>query len=231
MCFLSLLPICVGGQKSEALQFFESFVDSSELSMLDNGEIYFHCVPASPEIRMLLKFANRLEFDPHKKISIDNITLDHQGRMVIYTTTALDSEVFFPVSGSMLLKYFDGAWYKISICGYSLDPPLFAPNCPASISYWPIIFASDLNGFTFYSLPSGRYYLYIPAADTTESEGQITGHGAAMIEIELVNLDGETKRFTEFPTIDTYPYTVDVDAFPKYSVTVLGETLYHDPYA
>ena len=53
-----------------------------------------------------------------------------------------------------------------------------------------------------------------------------------MVEIELAILSGESKYFNaDTRTYFTYipeSYTKD---FPKYSVKIIGETLYHDPYA
>lgn len=233
----TLIPYLLLGneQKSEALRFFESFVDPSDLSIDENGSVYFHCKTTPPQTRLALKYADQLEFDPNKSLSIDNITIDPQdphGIMWFEATLDPSSAAFYPEHGCRLLKHLDGVWYQISTESYGLDPPWFLPGFTTPLNYYPFTFFSYEYGRIYYTLPSGKYYLYIPAALPTESEGKITGHGAGMVEIKLRNLDRETKRFTERQTIyiNGHPQT-DPEAFPKYTVTVLGETLHHDPYA
>lgn len=235
LCILSLLPIWDKEQKSEALRFFESFVDPSELSTDENGTVYFHGALNNPNTKLNLKYADQLEFDLNKSLSISNITIDLQdphGAMWFEATPIQSSVAFKPAHGWCLLKYLDGVWYKISAYSYGLDPPTFLSGATTFLCHYPFTFLYCEYGLIFYTLPGGSYYLYIPAALPTESEEQIIGHGAAMVEIELKKLDRATARFTEVPIIyiNGDPQ-IDPDAFPKYSVTVIGETLYHDPYA
>ena len=227
-------------QKSEALRFFESFVDPSELVVDENGLVqysYSYNYSFPQGVGFELKYADRLEFDPNKKVSIDNIT-NHPVGFQFDATASPNSILFFPEAGCLLLKYMDGVWYQTSICSYTVDPPYFHPGLTTPVLYFPSVFLDyagfyhDLSPAPYYTLPSGRYYLFITTSRPTEETGEIIGHGSAMLEIELVNLDGEIKRFIRRPKIyiDGNART-DVDAFPKYSVKVLGETLYHDPYA
>ncbi len=229
----TLIPFLFFGklQKSEALRFFESFVDPSELVIDKSGLVRFREKESFPKGEGLpLKYADQLEFKSYKKLSIDNITINPHGEMLIDVIVDPKSAMFYTEGGYRLLKFMDGVWYEISQQDHGLERPQFSPNSTTQLRYCMLIFLRIHHG-QFYTLPSGHYYLFISTTAPTEDAGIITGHGAAMIEIELVNLDGETKRFTEVPKIDTYPYSVDMDAFPKYSVKVLGETLYHDPYA
>lgn len=230
----TLIPYLLLGneQKSEALRFFESFVAPSELVTDEYGLVQFRYDSSFPQDSGLkLKYADSLEFDPYKKVSIDNITMYPQG--VQFDATADSNSVpFYLETGCLLLKYMDGIWYQISTCSYGLDPPIFSPNFSTTVTYAPFIFLYFYHQIPFYTLPSGKYFLFISTSLPTEADGKTTGHGAAMVEIDLVNLDGETKRFTKIPIIySNGDPQVDTEAFPQYSVTVVGETLHHDPYA
>lgn len=225
LCILSVLPLWARAQKYEALTFFESFVDPSELVPDENGFVQFRCSPIFAEnLGLKLKYADKLEFDQSQRLSIDNLTIYEDGVMWIQASAAPSIEMFYLSHGCRLLKHMDGVWYQVSVCSYSLEPPTFWPGHTTFVHYVPFVFLYYRYDQPFYMLPSGKYYLYIPATLPTESNGITTGHGAAMIEIELKNLDGAPKRF------DAGEFFIN-DIYPKYSVKVVGDTLHHDPYA
>ncbi len=212
-------------QKSEALRFFESFVEPSELVFDENGFVQFRYSPKFAEnLGLKLKYADKLEFDQNRRVSIDDLGVNEEGVMWIQASAAPNTEKFSLKQGCRLLKHMAGVWYQVSSCLYSLEPPTFWPGRTKIVPYAPFIFLYYVYDKPFYTLPSGNYYLFIPASLQTESGGKETGYGAAMIEIELKNLDGAPKRF------DAGEFFIN-DVYPKYSVKIIGETLYHDPYA
>lgn len=226
LCILSVLPLWARAQKYEALTFFESFVAPSELVPDENGFVQFRCSPIFAEnLGLKLKYADKLEFDQNRRVSIDDIGVNQEGVMWFQASAAPSIEMFSLLYGCCLLKYMDGVWYQVSVCSYSLDPPSCWPGHAVIVPYAPFVFLYYQHDLPFYTLPSGKYYLFIPTTLPTKSNGTTTGHGAAMIEIELEKLDGPSKRF------DAGSSVYINGAYPKYSVTVLGETLHHDPYA
>lgn len=213
------------GGKPEALMFYNTFLNSSGLSTDADGNVYFHSYLYKPQVSYPLKYADRLEFDPNKRITFDAILIDPKDTVdrVWFKASGAPNSEPFTANRYMLLKRLDEVWYEVYgvNSGGQVQDAYFRPN-KSLYQSCHLVSQARLRDYKSHTLPSGRYYLYIETDYPTESNGQKTGYGAAMIEIELTNLDGETPRFTG---------TVAQEDFPKYSVRVLGETLHHDPYA
>lgn len=226
LCLLIPFLFFNENEKSEALRFYESFVEPSELSTDENGIIYFHAKLDEPLRAYSLKYADRLEFDPSTRVSFKEIVVPPQnpyGTIVFSAPGGPKTEQFNAYSYN-LLKYLDGAWYVVSYGSVGYDS-FFGANVGMYKTYDYLGFLGHEIGYLFYSLPSGNYYLYISTSRPTESDGELIGHGAAMIEIELTKDPSEPMK--RFAVTSTLPQS----ALPEYSVKVLGETLHHDPYA
>lgn len=243
-CAAVLFPLA---PRSEVLGFYGGFLPKASVYVNGEGEYVY----ASTAGEVQLKFADRLEFSNRQAIEID-IRGAEKSR-IDYSITAL-TEPWVSVKGScLLIKYIDGAWYIAerftggSPSGFVINPSSTDTghhefNKPQH--WWYILFfcdawglggtTRDMLGKRLYTLPSGRYALFVPADRTVRKapDGTLVAEGLGMVEFDLINLEDEPRSITVeelsgtvYESMGEYYMT-----WGDYRVENVSDTLYFDPY-